>query len=402
MLLLKRKVSSIFLIIAFLAIFAFGFWLGKIQVVCQICPPQEVDFSLFWETWNELHKNYVNPAALDTQKMIYGAIKGMVNSLEDPYTVFFDPQKAKTFLEDVNGSFEGVGMEVGVRNGQIQVIAPLKNTPAEKAGLLPGDKIIKIDNVPTIDMSIEEAVNLIRGPKGTYVTLTIMRKEWKSTKDIKIKRATIKIPSLEWRLISSKDGKPSNNGDIAYIELYQFSEKTHSDFKKAAADILNSSAKKIILDLRNNPGGYLEVAQNIAGWFLKKGQIVVIEDFGQKREKQIYKARGNAKFADYPVVVLINNGSASASEILASALRDNRNIKLIGETSFGKGCVQELKNLRDGSSLKITIANWLTPKGKLITNKGLKPDIEVKMTEDDYNKKGDIQLNRAIEVIKGM
>ena len=399
---LRKKISSFFLIIVFFAIFAFGFWLGGIQKVCQTCPPREVDFSLFWDAWNELHKDYVKPGDLDTQKMIYGAISGMVNSLKDPYTVFFDPKKAKTFLEDVNGSFEGVGMEVGAREGQIQVISPLKGTPAQKAGLMPGDKIIKIDNAPTNNISVEEAVNLIRGPKGTYVTLSITRKGWKSARDIKIKRATIKIPSLTWKLISSKDSKPSKNGDIAYINLYQFSEKANSDFRKAAADILNSSADKIILDLRNNPGGYLEVAQNIAGWFLKDGQTVVIEDFGKKQDRQIYKAKGNAKLVNYPTVVLINKGSASASEILASALRDNRNIKLIGETSFGKGCVQELKNLRDGSSLKITVANWLTPNGKLITDKGLKPDIEVNMDESDYNKEGDIQLDKAIETIKRM
>jgi len=393
---LKKKISSFFLIIIFLLVFAFGFWLGKTQVVCQTCPPQDVDFSLFWQVWKEVHKDYVNPKVLDTQKMIYGAIRGMVNSLKDPYTVFFNPQETKTFLEDVNGSFEGVGMEVGMRDGQIQIISPLEGTPAKKAGLLPGDKIIKINNALTNNISIEKAVNLIRGPKGSYVTLTIMRQGWKSAKDVKIKRATIKIPSLEWKLI------PDKNGSIAYINLYQFSEKADSDFRKAAVGVLNSPAKKIILDLRNNPGGYLEVAQDIAGWFLKNGQTVVIEDFGKKQKREIYRARGNAKFVSYPVIVLINKGSASASEILAASLRDNRDIKLIGETSFGKGCVQELKNLRGGSGLKITIARWLTPKGKLISGKGLVPDIEVKMNEEDYNKKPDIQLNKAIEVIKGM
>ncbi len=399
---LKKKISSFFIIISFFVVFGLGFWLGKIQVVCQTCPPEEVNFSLFWEAWDEIDKTYVNPEALDTQKMIYGAIRGMVNSLKDPYTVFFDPKNAKTFLEDVNGHFEGVGMEVGIKDGQFQVISPLEGTPAQRAGLRPGDKIIKINDILTNDLSVEEAVNLIRGPKGTEVTLSIMRNDWQSSKDIKIKRAVIDVPSLTWRLISSKSDEPSEDGDIAYINLYQFSKKADSDFRKAAIDILNSPAEKIILDLRNNPGGYLEIAQDIAGWFLKKGQTVVIENFGKKQEEKVYKSKGNAQFSDYPLVVLINQGSASASEILAAALRDNRNIRLIGETSFGKGCVQELKNLKDGSSLKITVANWLTPKKELITDKGLKPDIEVSISEEDYREGRDPQLDNAIETIKGI
>lgn len=398
----KKKLSSFFLIIIFLLIFLTGFLIGKSQNICQICPPQKVDFSLFWQAWDQIHKDYVKPKDLDNQKLIYGAISGMVNSINDPYTVFFDPKDAKTFLDDVNGSFEGVGIEIGIKNGQIQVISPLKGTPAQKAGILPGDKIMKINNILANSISIEKAVNLIRGPKGTYVTLTIARDNWKSTKDIKIKRGTIKIPSLDWKLISSKTGKKNKNGDIAYIDLYQFSEKANIDFRKAANSILKSHANKIILDLRNNPGGYLETAQNIAGWFLKRGQVVVVEDFGKKQNKEIFKANGNSKFLNYPTVILINGGSASASEILASALRDNRGIKLIGEKSFGKGCVQELKNLRDGSSLKITVANWLTPKGVLISKKGLKPDVKIKMDENSYKKNGDIQLKKAIEVISKM
>jgi carboxyl-terminal processing protease len=399
---LRKKISLFFLIIAFFAVFAFGFWLGENQKICPICPPKNIDFSLFWEAWKEIHQNYVRPESLDNQTMIYGAIKGMVNSLKDPYTVFFNPKEVQTFLEDISGSFEGVGMEVGIREGQLQVISPLEGTPAKKAGLRPGDKIIKIDNTSTNDISIEEAVKLIRGPKGTYVTLTIRRKGWPADKDIKIKRAKIEVPSLDWKLVSSISGKTNEAGDIAYIKIHQFSEKTNYDFRKAALDILNSPAKKIILDLRNNPGGYLEIARDIAGWFLKHDQIVVIEDLKQGRDKKIYKAGGNAKLFNYPTVILINKGSASASEILASALRDDRGIKLIGETSFGKGSVQELKNLRDGSSLKITVADWLTPKGKLITDRGLKPDIEVKMDEKDYEKGIDLQLNKAIEVIREM
>ncbi len=385
--------KKIVLIVAVFAVFGLGFLVGKNTVVCKFCAPEDLDFSLFWEAWHKIQQEYVSPGDINIQELIYGAISGMVESIGDPYTVFFNPGDTKKFLEDIGGEFEGVGMEIGIRESQLQVIAPLEGTPAQKAGLRPGDIIIKIDGVSTIDITIEEAVTLIRGPKGTEVTLTIMRDEWDTSKDFTIKRAVIEIPSLKWEL------KQEN---IAYIKLYHFSEKVDQDFTEMATHILKSPSEKIILDLRNNPGGYLEKAQDIAGWFLEKGQVVVIEDFGKEEEQVVYKAKGNSKFLDYPVVILINQGSASASEILASALRDNRNIKIIGETSFGKGSVQKLESLRDGSSLKITIANWLTPKGELITDKGLEPDIKVEMTGEDYEQDRDPQLKKALEIIKGV
>jgi len=242
-------------------------------------------------------------------------------------------------------------------------------------------------------LTIDEAVNLIRGEKGTEVILTIYRQDWENTREIKIIRGIIEIPSLKWEI---------KDDNIAYLQLYQFSEKANFDFREAAIEILASPCKKIILDLRNNPGGYLEVAQNIAGWFLEKEKIVVIEDFGGKQEQQIYKANGTASLAEYPIVILINQGSASASEILAGALRDNRDILLVGEKSFGKGSVQELKMLKGDSSLKVTIAKWLTPKGESITDKGLEPDVEVEITEEDYTEERDPQLDKAIEIIKSL
>lgn len=389
---LKKRINSFFLIICFLVIFGLGFWTGKTSIVCKICPPEELDFSLFWETWHVLQEKYVSPEEINTQEMIYGAISGMVKSLEDPYTIFLNPEDNKRFLEDVKGSFEGVGMQIGIRKGQLQVIAPLEGTPAQRAGLRPGDKIIKIDDTLTMDLTIDEAVTLIRGAKGTEVNLTVFRDEWETTKEFKITRAVIEIPVLDWEL---KD-------DIAYIQLYHFTETADSDFSKAAIEILNSPAKKIILDLRNNPGGYLEISQSIAGWFLEKRQVVVIEDFGGKRDRKEYKAQGNSNLLDYSIVVLINEGTASASEILAAALRDNRGIKLIGETSYGKGSVQELKTLSDDSSLKVTIARWLTPKGELIADKGLEPDIKVELTEEDFEQERDPQLNKALEIIREM
>jgi len=313
----------------------------------------------------------------------------MVESIGDPYTVFFDPEDTKKFLEDITGRFEGVGMEIGIRNNGLQVIAPLEGTPAQKAGLRAGDRIIKVDGKLTTELTLEEAVTLIRGEKGTKVVLTIFRETWDAPKDIEIERAVIEVPSLKWELLE---------GNIAYIKIYHFSEKASFDFSRASIQILTSGAERIILDLRNNPGGYLEVARDIAGFFLKKGEVVVIEDSG--REKREYKARGNAIFLGYPLVVLINEGSASGAEILAGALKDNLDIILIGETSFGKGSVQQLERLKGGSSLKITTAKWLTPQGKIITDVGLEPDIKVEMTEEDYQEGRDPQLDKAIEVIK--
>jgi len=387
----KKTLILIFLVIVILASFGGGFYFGKSQ--CKICPPEEIDFSLFWEAWDKLQERFANKEKFDIQEMIYGAISGMVKSLEDPYTTFLNPEDTKRFIEDVKGTFEGVGMEIGQKKGQLQVIAPLEGTPAQKAGLRAGDKIIKVDDTLTLDITLDEAVNLIRGEKGTEVTLSIWREEWGQTKEIKIVRGVIEIPSLKWEI---------KDENIAYLKLYHFSEKASFDFREAVIEILASPCQKIILDLRNNPGGYLEVAQDIAGWFLERGQIVVIEDFGQIKEQKIYKAQGNASLVEYPIVILINQGSASGSEILAGALRDNRGIKLIGEKSFGKGSVQELERLREGSSLKITVAKWLTPNGELITDKGLEPDIKIEMTEEDYEEERDPQLDKAIEIIKNL
>lgn len=383
-----KKISYVILIVA---AFGAGYWFGGEYKICPACPPQNVDFSVMWEVWQKLTESYVDPSKIDEKKMVYGAAAGMVKSLGDPYTTFFNPDETKRFLEDVTGEFQGVGMEIGIKDGQLQVVSPIEGTPAAKAGLKPGDKILKIGDKITADMATDEAVSLIRGPKGTSVVLTIFRDSWNISKEITIERDIIKIPSLKWEIKS---------GDVVYIRIYSFSEALSSDFQKAASKILKTSAKKIIIDLRGNPGGYLEVAQDIAGWFLEKDQTVVIEDFGQGKEENVYEAQGNSRFIDYPIIVLIDNGSASASEILASALKDNRGIKLIGVTSFGKGSVQKLEDLSDGSSLKVTVARWLTPNREQISEKGLKPDIEVKMTEEDYKQEKDPQLDKALEIIK--
>jgi len=394
---IKKSFVFIFLIITILVSFGLGIWFGKSQVICEVCPPEELDFSLFWETWKVLQEKFVDKEKFNIQEMIYGAISGMVKSLDDPYTVFLKPEDSKRFIEDIKGSFEGIGIEIDVRKGQLQVVSPLEGTPAQRAGLRAGDKILQINGTTTLDMTLDEAVRLIRGPKGTEVTLTIFREDFEKSKEVKIVRDVIEVPSLKLELKDTPEGY-----SIAYLKIYQFSEKAAYDFTGVAIKILESPTQKIILDLRNNPGGYLEVAQDIAGWFLEKGQIVTIEDFGEGKERKEYKAQGNAKLLSYPIVILINKGSASGSEILAGALRDNREIKLIGETSFGKGSVQELEKLEEGSSLKITVAKWLTPKGDSISDKGLEPDIKVEMTEEDFKEGRDPQLDKALEIIQSL
>ncbi len=375
-------------------IFTGGFFVGKYSVVCNVCKPETVNFSLFWNAYEKLHENFIGKDTITDQKIIYGAINGMTKSLGDPYTAFFNPTEAKQFQQDLSGSFEGIGVEISIKKDQLTVVAPLKGTPGEKAGLKPGDIIVKIDDKSTADMSVEEAVTLIRGKRGTDVKLGIFREDWAVVRDITITRGTIKVESISWEL---------KEGNVAYINIHQFDQQLSGDFKKVALEILQSPAKNIVLDLRNNPGGYLETCQEIAGWFLKAGQVVTIEDFGQGKQQQLFNAEGNGAFAEYPMVVLMNKGSASASEILAGALRDNRDIQLVGEKSFGKGSVQEMITLQDGASLlKVTIAKWLTPKGSSISEVGLDPDVKLEITDADIAAEKDPQLQKALEIIQGL
>ncbi len=351
--------------------------------------------SILKDVYDKLVFNFVDPSKIDKDKMTYGAVAGMVNALGDPYTVFYNPEEAKEFQQDISGTFEGIGAQLGMKNNQLKVIAPLKGTPAEKAGLLSGDAIIAVDGESTIELTIDEVISKIKGEKGTKVTLTIIRtKNGQSpeTKDIEIIRDVIKVPTIEWKTIE-KDGKK-----IAHLTIYHFSETVFEDFKKAAYEILNANCDGIILDMRNNPGGLLDKTVSIAGWFLEKGQVVLTEQ-NKNLDENSYKADGPESFLNIPIVILVDKGTASASEILTGALRDNRGILVIGETSFGKGLVQRVVTLDDGSSLKVTTAKWYTPNGTLIQDTGIKPDIEVELTEEDYNNNRDPQLDRALEEI---
>lgn len=363
--------------------------------------PENVDFSLFWKVYNDLNTKYVDNGKVDSQKILYGAISGLVNSVGDPYTVFFEPVTSKKFQEEISGSFGGVGIEIGKRNNILTVIAPIKDTPAFNAGIKTGDKILKIDGKSTADFAIEEAVNLIRGKKGTKVILTIQTGT-DTARDIELIRDAIKVPTIEWKLIEQ------NGKKIAYMQIYSFNQTVDSEFKKASEEILKSNANRLIIDLRNNPGGLLDSAINLAGWFLDKNQVIVSEVFGDGIKNE-FRSDGNSLLKKYPTIILMNGGSASASEILAGALHDNRNIKIVGEKSFGKGSVQELQNYSDGSSLKVTIAKWLTPAGISISEKGIEADVEIEIKEEDFKEEDKIeigtpgkdpQLDKAIEILK--
>lgn len=354
--------------------------------------PDGLDFSLYWDAWEVLHDKYVDKNELNTQDLLYGSIEGLVNAVGDPFTNFLRPKASEEFSKEIEGSFGGIGIEIGIRDDILTVIAPLPDTPAEQAGLKAKDKIIKIDGKETFNMDISEAVNLIRGKKGTSVILSIARDGLSGLKDIEVVRGDIKIPTVKWEMVGDQ---------TAHIRLFVFNNNAASDFDRISKEVLNSGAKRVILDLRNNPGGLLDKAVNIAGHFLDPDSVVLREEFASGREN-LFRSSGEPNLVFIPTVVLINGGSASASEIIAGALRDNKGITIVGETSFGKGSVQQVDDLSDGSSIKITIARWLTPNGISIDKNGIVPDVEVERTEEDINNDSDPQLDKAIETVESL
>jgi carboxyl-terminal processing protease len=353
---------------------------------------QNVNFGVFWDVWQRVKDNYLKSQDIKDQEIIYGAVKGLVGSLNDPYSVFLPPDDAKKFNDDLGGSFSGIGAEIGIRNDILTIIAPLKNSPAEKAGLRAADKILKIGDKASDGMTINEAVKLIRGPEGMEVLFTILRNGDEKTKEIKVIRGVIDIPTVDWKDVGD---------DIVHLQLFNFNENVGSLFLKTIKEIQEKAPNTagFIFDLRNNPGGFLEAAVNISSWFLPPDSLTVTEEFRSDKKTE-FKTSGNGVLKDFPLVILINQGSASASEIVAGALRDARGIKLVGEKSFGKETVQELQQLSDGSSLKITIAHWRLPKGDLIDKNGIKPDFEIKPTEKEIEAGKDPQLEKAKEVLK--
>lgn len=350
-------------------------------------------FSEFYEVWKLLEEKHIHGTETNTQEKMWGAISGMVDSLGDPYTVFLPPEKNESLNIDLKGEFSGVGMEVGIRDDVLTVISPLKDSPAEKAGVLAGDVILQIGDVATSDMDVDEAVDLIRGEKGTSVKMTIFRRGEETTRDIEIVREVIKLPVLETEYIK-KD-------NVFVINLFGFGEKSSQEFAKALQKFADSGADKLILDLRNNPGGFLSAAVDISSWFLDENDVIVIEKGKTPEYNKTYTSINHHLEGEYKMAVLINGGSASASEITAGALQEHGKAKLVGTQSFGKGSVQELIPLEKSTALKVTVAEWLTPNGKSISKEGLTPDEKVELDREKLEKDEiDTQLQKAIEILK--
>ncbi|OIO30628.1 hypothetical protein AUJ77_02355 [Candidatus Nomurabacteria bacterium CG1_02_43_90] len=352
-----------------------------------------LDLKPFWKAVDTLNEKFVPTTASSSvptdQDKVWGAIRGLAQEYGDPYTVFFPPKETSIFQEEVRGDFEGIGVEITTKDGVLTVIAPLKGTPAERAGLKPGDQIIKIEKFITAGLTVDDAIKHIRGPKGTSVLLTIKRGD--KITEVPVERDTINIPTIDTKL--RDDG-------VFVISLYTFSANSPELFRGALREFILSGSDKLVLDLRGNPGGYLEAATDMASYFLPVGKTVVIEDSGTRAKQQFERSKGYNVFnQNLRMAVLINEGSASASEILAGALHEHGVAKLVGEKSFGKGSVQELIDITPDTALKVTIARWLTPLGHSISQNGLEPDIKVGMTQKDFENKRDPQMEKVAEIL---
>ena len=348
-------------------------------------------FSSYWKAWHILDEKFVTAASTSPQDRVWGSIQGLAASYGDPYTVFFPPVEAKAFAEDIAGNFEGVGMEIGIKDKQLQVVTPIKNSPADRAGVKSGDLILKIDDKITTDISVDAAVKLIRGKKGTVVKILFLTKG--STKPIEraIVRDVIDIPTLE------TGTKP---GGIFTIRLYSFTAQSADLFRNALREFVLSGNNKLILDLRGNPGGYLDAAWDMASWFLPAGATVVTEDFGKNGNPNVFRSKGYNIFTkNLHMIILADSGSASAAEILAGALQEHGVAKILGTKTFGKGSVQQLVPITNNTSLKVTIARWLTPNGHNLSHDGLEPDYKIEFTEKDVQDKRDVQMNKAVELL---
>ncbi|MBU4480334.1 S41 family peptidase [Patescibacteria group bacterium] len=401
---IKKIISPISALLLIIIIFFAGFYSGQNNAVNkneidslinkENDISNKVDFSPFWEAWNVLQEKYVGNEEVSDQDKVWGAIQGLASSVNDPYTIFMPPSDAEMFEDDISGNFSGVGMEIGIQDNILTVIAPLKETPAEKAGIKAGDKIIKIDGVSTIDFGTDKAVKMIRGESGTPVILSISREGENEIFEITIVRGNINIPTIKTEI---KD-------NVFVIRLYSFSAVSPELFREALKEFIEfdqeTGSGKLILDLRGNPGGYMEAAIDMASWFLPLGKTVVIENFGKDKKETVHRSRGydifnkNLKFA-----ILVDGGSASASEILAGALQEHKIATIVGTKTFGKGSVQELVKITPDTALKVTVARWLTPNGNSISKNGLDPDVEVKISAEDLENGEDPQLEKAIEIL---
>ncbi len=356
----------------------------------ELSKPREVDFGLFWDAWQLVQDKYIGSA--DPRELIFGAIRGMVAAVGDPYTVFLPPDESESFLDDLAGKFDGIGAEIAIRNGRLTIVSPIEESPAEKAGLNPKDWILAIDKKSSDGMSLSEATSRIRGKAGTTVTLSVLSNGGQEPREVKITRATIIVESVRLSYANTASGKK-----VAHIKIVQFGPDTAKRLKQIADELQAANAQAIIVDVRNNPGGYLDAAIDVTSLFIK--EEVIVRELKKGGLEQVLNRTLSAKLATQPLIILVNGGSASASEILAGAAQDYARGKVIGEQTFGKGSVQDLEKMKGGSSLRVTVARWLTPKGREIDKEGIMPDILVKRSEEDIDADRDPQLERALEVL---
>ncbi|MBI4836324.1 MAG: S41 family peptidase [Candidatus Abawacabacteria bacterium] len=349
---------------------------------------QELNFTLLNQSWNKIKNNFYFKDKIDAQEAVYGASYGLIDSLNDPYTVFFSPEESTRFRDSLDGSLEGIGAELGMFDGALTVTGVIKDSPAFKAGLKAKDIIYSINDESTASLSLGEAVSKIRGPRGSEVSLTISHDGQKTTSKITITRDIINIKEIDLEMLPD---------DIAFIRINQFAEDTRKELTKLGQELVAKKPKGIILDLRWNPGGFLESAVDVVSFFLKKG--VAVKKI-MRTDHTSMSVDGNAMFGDIPLVILVNSSSASASEIVAGALRDNNRAKLIGEKTFGKGTIQEMHTLPNGASLKITVGKWFPPSGEDIDHKGITPEIEIKLDQEAFTKGRDNQKDKAVEEMK--
>jgi carboxyl-terminal processing protease len=399
----KKFQNTLIIFLIAVGFFYGGYYFGKrgfvfevrknppeIKITNKLPPKGELDFSLFWEVWDTLNTTYLE-RPIDQKAMMYGAISGMVGSLGDPYTTFLPPEINKSFMDSMGGKYEGIGAELSLKDGSLVIVAPLDGSPAKRAGLKAGDRILQIDDRSTAGMDVSEAVSLIRGSSGTQVKLVIQTGT-SDPRDITLTRGVITVSSVTWE----------DKGDgTAYIRISRFGTETNREWDKVASEInvKMNELDAVIIDVRGNPGGYLDSAVHISEDFFR-GKPVLVEELSTG-EKIPFKTSKVGIFKDIPgVFVLIDQGSASASEILAAALRDNIGAKIIGMKSFGKGTIQDAKDFKDGSGLHVTIAKWLTPKEDWVHKNGLEPDVTVEVTEEDLDNNIDAQLNKALEMAK--
>jgi len=351
---------------------------------------EEEAFRVFWEAWHILERDFYGELP-DPQEMTYGAIRGVLNTLDDPFTTFVDPKVAAIFKEDISGSFEGIGAMVRMReDGRLEIVEPFEGQPAFEAGLRAGDIILEVDGTPIKNMTIMEAVALIRGPKGTPVHLKVMREGLKEPFEVTIIRQRIEIPIIETKWLDE---------DIAYVRLREFNAVAPDKLRDTLREMLARNPRGLIFDLRGNPGGLLSSAVDVGSLFLPKDTVLLLERFRDGTEQR-YTTRGRPVALDIPLVVLVNGATASASEIVAGAIQDHGRGVLIGEKTFGKGSVQMPNTLSDGSELRVTIARWFTPEGRAIHGEGLEPDIVVEMTPEDVDAGRDPQLDRAVKYLQ--